>query len=102
MMLPSCAIVMYISIYQTLPRLANELQNESVTSLLYPHDPEIHKTDLGPKGATRSWVTANTIKPRPQWLSESEVTFHNQIFAEGGYQGPLNWYAPIPMLHDHD
>ncbi|KUJ06698.1 putative epoxide hydrolase 2 [Mollisia scopiformis] len=74
--------------------------NESFTSLVYPHDPELWKTHLGPRGAAKAWITANTITALPQWLSESEVTTHNQILAKGGYVGPLNWYkATIRGLH---
>jgi len=77
--------------------------NESLTSLLYPHEPEIWKTELAPRGAARKWLTGNTIKPSPEWLSESDITTHNAIFARGGYVGPLNWYkASARHLHDKD
>lgn len=70
----------------------DSLQKDSLTSLFYPHDPELLRTHLAPRGAARAWVTANTIKPRPKWLSESEVIIHNGILAKGGYVGPLSWY----------
>jgi len=69
-----------------------ELHNESLTSLLYPTTPELWKTSMGPIGAAKNWLEANTIKPLPEWLSASEAAIHNQILAKGGYVGPLNWY----------
>ncbi|RDL35200.1 putative epoxide hydrolase 2 [Venustampulla echinocandica] len=77
--------------------------NESLTSLAYPTNPEIWRTHMGPIGAAKAWVTANTIKPLPAWLSESEAAVHNQIFSKGGYTGPLNWYkAAIRGLNAED
>lgn len=62
-----------------------------MTSLLYPSEPEVWKSHLGPKGAARSWITAGTKAPLPEWLTSEEVATHNGIFDQGGYTAPLNW-----------
>jgi len=47
---------------------------------------------MGEVGAAKAWIESNRIDPLPAWLSKSEAAVHNDIFAKGGYVGPLNWY----------
>ncbi|KAB8290173.1 hypothetical protein EYC80_011042 [Monilinia laxa] len=65
---------------------------KSTTALFYPSDPVIWKTHLGPVGAAKAWIASNTLSPLPKWLSESEARVHDEIFKNGGFAGPLNWY----------
>ncbi|PQE19007.1 epoxide hydrolase protein [Rutstroemia sp. NJR-2017a WRK4] len=80
-----------------------EHHNESLTSLLYSPDPDIWKTEVGPVGAAKAFITADKSLPLPTWLDASEVAIHNQLFTEGGYTGPLSWYkATIRGINDED
>ena len=69
------------------------IQPESVTSLLYPANPEIWKSHLGPVGAAEAWISSNTSAPRPAWLTAEEATKHEEVITKKGYTGPLNWYG---------
>lgn len=91
MMLRKLATATYVSTLNFEMVMTYKSQNESVTSCLYPGDPEIWKTDMGPVGAAKAFITAGKLLPLPEWLSASEVASHNQIFDGGGYTGPLNW-----------
>jgi len=73
---------------------------KSLTALLYAQNPELWKTDLCALGSVRSWITAGKTTPRASWISESEVDLHDQIFARGGYTGPLNWYKSVLRGND--
>ncbi|MCJ1435553.1 hypothetical protein MMC27_004927 [Xylographa pallens] len=67
-------------------------QPESVTSLVYPAEPEAWRSILGPVGAAEAWVSSNQTSPLPAWLSAEEATTHKEIMSKKGYTGPLNWY----------
>ena len=67
-------------------------QPESVTSLVYPTEPEAWKTNLGPVGAAEAWVSSDQTSSLPAWLSAEEATTHKEILGKKGYTGPLNWY----------
>ncbi|GAD96888.1 epoxide hydrolase, putative [Paecilomyces variotii No. 5] len=64
----------------------------SFTSLVYPTVPEVWKTDMGPLGAAKKWITSGKVTPPPPWLSQEELDTHTRILQKGGYTGPLNWY----------
>ncbi|KAL1849810.1 hypothetical protein Plec18167_008429 [Paecilomyces lecythidis] len=64
----------------------------SFTSLVYPTVPEVWKTDMGPVGAAKRWVTSGKVTAPPPWLSQEELDTHSRILQKGGYTGPLNWY----------
>ena len=68
------------------------LQPESVSSLIYPTEPEAWKSHLGPVGAADAWINSNRISERPAWLTAEEASTHNEVLSKKGYTGPLNWY----------
>lgn len=77
------------------------LQIESVTSLVYPAEPTVFKTNLGPVGAAESWIRSNKTSSRPTWLTSEEVITHNEVLSKKGYRGPLNWYDCFPAARYH-
>ncbi|KUL82401.1 hypothetical protein ZTR_10326 [Talaromyces verruculosus] len=64
----------------------------SVTSMLYSTTPEDWKAHMGTEGAAKEWVSSGKVSPPPTWMSGEEVATHVEIFKNGGYTGPLNWY----------
>ncbi|TFK39366.1 Alpha/Beta hydrolase protein [Crucibulum laeve] len=66
---------------------------DSFYSLLFPADPTIWKTDLGPRGKIREWVENNKQGPLASYLSHEEKESHKKALLEGGLLGPCNWYA---------
>jgi len=74
--------------------LISYVKPKSTNSLIYPEDHETWRTDLCPLGGARAWITAGKTTDRPSWITEDEEAMHEQIFAQGGYTGPLNWSVP--------
>jgi hypothetical protein len=68
-----------------------EANPKSVTSLLYPRDPEDWKSTMGPIGAAKELVSNGKTGPLPTWLSEEDARKREGILQKGGYTGPLNW-----------
>ncbi|TVY82841.1 Bifunctional epoxide hydrolase [Lachnellula suecica] len=64
----------------------------SMTSLLFPHNPEMWRVNFAPVGAAEAWISAGTTTPPPSWLTAEELIIHDEIMAKKGYTGPLNWY----------
>ena len=69
-----------------------ETRHESFTSLLYPANPAIWKTDVCPIGKLKAWLNADKKTDKPNYISQKEWDTHNKIMLDGGYTGPLNWY----------
>ncbi|KAF2441263.1 alpha/beta-hydrolase [Karstenula rhodostoma CBS 690.94] len=66
--------------------------HESFTSLLYPGDAAIWKTDVCPVGSLRKWLDADKKSSKPGYITDGEWSTHDSIMLGGGYTGPLNWY----------
>lgn len=67
----------------------------SVTSMLYSTTPEDWKTHMGRESAAKEWVSSGKVSAAPSWMSNQEVATHVQIFKNGRYTGPLNWYESL-------
>ena len=78
-------------------------QQESFTSLIYTSDYARHM-NFYPTGELEKWLTADNRLPQSSSVvSEAENSTHNQIFSEGGYRGPTNWYrALVRNLNEDD
>ncbi|PWY67878.1 epoxide hydrolase [Aspergillus heteromorphus CBS 117.55] len=69
-----------------------EAHPASAFNLIYPHDPLLFKTDLGPTGKAAEFVRSGRTTPLPSWLTQEDYEMHDRIFSKGGYTGPLSWY----------
>ncbi|KAL1603713.1 hypothetical protein SLS60_005303 [Paraconiothyrium brasiliense] len=75
----------------------------SLTSLLYPSTPEVHREHLCPYGAAEAWISSGKQSEPPSWLSEAEVATHNKIIGAKSTSGPLSWYkVTVQGLNDED
>jgi len=87
---------------------AGELMDQkpaSMTSLLFPADPTSFKENLCLPNAARAYITSGTTQPLASWITPSEISTYNEIFApeNGGYGPPTNWYkAQIANLNTAD
>lgn len=71
--------------------LMRSVQHDSFTSLIYPNDPEIWKSELCVKGKAKEWLQNGKMNTLPVWLSKEEFNEHQEILIKGGYTGPTNW-----------
>lgn len=69
-----------------------EKHHDSFTSLLYPTDAAVWKTDVCPIGKLKEWIIADKSSERPSYITKKEQKTHSKILLNGGYTGPLNWY----------
>ncbi|KAF2748447.1 alpha/beta-hydrolase [Sporormia fimetaria CBS 119925] len=74
----------------------------SVLSLLYPDNPELHKTELCPRGKAREWVEADRKAPLPSYESQKDRKARINEFEKGGWTGPTNWYKSAIRNIDAD
>ncbi|KAJ7121610.1 Alpha/Beta hydrolase protein [Mycena epipterygia] len=65
---------------------------DSFMSIVYPHDPKIWLTDMGPRDKLREWVVSGKVTPPPSYLTEDEVNQEKAELLKGGLAGPLCWY----------
>ncbi|TPX22893.1 hypothetical protein DIZ76_014774 [Coccidioides immitis] len=57
-----------------------------------PTKSELWKTDLCPPGAVRAWLKAGKTTSLPPYITVPEYLIRQNIFSDGGYRAPLNWY----------
>ncbi|KMP06056.1 hypothetical protein CIHG_05500 [Coccidioides immitis H538.4] len=57
-----------------------------------PTKSELWKTDLCPPGAARAWLKAGKTTSLPPYITVPEYLIRQNIFSDGGYRAPLNWY----------
>jgi soluble epoxide hydrolase/lipid-phosphate phosphatase len=66
---------------------------DSYFSLVYPSDPDLWKTNLGPIGGLKEWLTADRRSPLPSYLTEADKErLTRALLDNGGVRAPLLWY----------
>ncbi|KAH9929177.1 Alpha/Beta hydrolase protein [Fomitopsis serialis] len=82
---------------------------ESFVSLLYPSDPAIWKTDMGPRGTAKAWLLSDKKTPLPSYLRDEvkilwylpaiccsplyqDVKHITDLIKKYGIRSSLNWY----------
>ncbi|KAJ7121598.1 Alpha/Beta hydrolase protein [Mycena epipterygia] len=65
---------------------------DSFMSVLYPHDPEIWLTDMGPSGKLKEWTVSGKVTLSPSYITEEEINQEKAELLKGGLAGPLCWY----------
>lgn len=65
---------------------------DSFFSVIFPADPKLFKTVVGPSGELKKWIQKNKTAPLPSFLNEHEKKKRKDILLRGGFVGPLCWY----------
>ncbi|CAF1182414.1 unnamed protein product [Adineta steineri] len=69
--------------------------------ILYPSDPTLWKTDLGPLGAIREWMTKKKRTNRVSYMTDKDYEIARQVITES-VQSKLNWYESAIINIDLD
>ncbi|KAJ3557328.1 hypothetical protein NM688_g1530 [Phlebia brevispora] len=65
---------------------------DSFVSVLYPHDPALWKTILGPVGALKKTLLERFKAPLPTYISQQDVECWKETFLKNGFAAPTCWY----------
>ena len=68
------------------------LQMESFVSVLWPHDPKIWTTRIGPTGSLERTLLEDWTAPLPAYLSEADKQTIISTFRANGFTAPFCWY----------
>ncbi|EKM52130.1 uncharacterized protein PHACADRAFT_262639 [Phanerochaete carnosa HHB-10118-sp] len=68
---------------------------DSFVSVLFPHDPEMWKTRLGPTGALEQSLRAGFVAPRPAYWSAGDAAHFAETFRRDGFAAPTCWYKVL-------
>lgn len=63
-----------------------------MVSILYPHDPLLWRTHIGPRGAMKAAILEDFKGPLPEYMTQEDVETWKSIFLKNGFTGPLCWY----------
>ncbi|KAF7982640.1 hypothetical protein HWV62_27075 [Athelia sp. TMB] len=67
---------------------------DSFHSLMWPAEPETWIEHVGPTGAAKAWVLADTKTALPAYLTEEDKAAQTAVLLKDGFQSSLNWYKP--------
>ncbi|GJE95911.1 hypothetical protein PsYK624_121020 [Phanerochaete sordida] len=58
----------------------------------FPQEPEVWRDCIAPRDAHKKNLLADKIVPLGPYMTEENVEYFRDTFAQGGWAGPLNWY----------
>ncbi|KAJ3555945.1 hypothetical protein NM688_g2295 [Phlebia brevispora] len=64
---------------------------DSFASVIYPHDPALWKTKMGPIGALRKTLLEGFRAPLPAYFSQQDAECWKEVFLENGFAAPTRW-----------
>lgn len=71
---------------------ANSIQIDSFISQWFPRDPEVWRDYIAPRGAHKENLLADLKVPMGSYMTDEEVKYFKDTFAESGWTAPLSWY----------
>ncbi|TFK18265.1 alpha/beta-hydrolase [Coprinopsis marcescibilis] len=66
--------------------------NQSFFDLAWSRDPKMWKYGWGPDGAFETFIKSDSSTPRATYISSEDMKTTEDVFAKGGWNGPLSYY----------